>query len=84
MSLARDGETASRAKSRVEQVKAKKKLAVQWTASEIEAVPMVLTTGLEIRAVDRFLRFVRTHNPNHARYSAGNDPKRGKPTLVLG
>jgi hypothetical protein len=46
-------------------------------------VPVVLATGLEIRAVDQFLRFMRTHNPNHARYSATNDPQRGKPTVVL-
>ena len=61
----------------------KKTLAVQWTAGEIEPVPVVFTTGLEIRAVDRFLRFARTHNPNYARYSATNESRRGKPTLVL-
>jgi hypothetical protein len=64
-------------------VNIKKTLAVQWTASEIEPVPVVFTTGLEILAVDRFLRFARTHNPNYARYSAANEPRRGKPTLVL-
>jgi hypothetical protein len=64
-------------------VKAKKTLAVQWTAVEIEAVPVIVATGLEIRAVDRFLRFARTQNPNYARYSPANDPRRGKPTLVL-
>jgi hypothetical protein len=67
----------------VERVKAKTKLTVDWAATELEAVPVVLATGLEIRAVDRFLRFARTHNPNFARYSAANDPQRGKPTLVL-
>jgi len=64
-------------------VKTKKTLAVQWTAGEIEAVPIVFTTGLEIRAVDRLLQFARTHNPNYARYSAANDPQRGKPVPVL-
>jgi len=65
------------------QVKTKRILAVQWTAREIEPVPVLITTGLEIRAVDRFLRFARTHNPNYARYSVDNDPRRGTPTLVL-
>ena len=83
MSLTKDGETPSRAKSKVGQVKTKKTLAVEWMAAEIEAVPVLLTTGLEIRAVDRFLLFVRSHNPNYARYSATNDPQRGKPTLVI-
>ena len=64
-------------------MKAKKTLMVNWVAGEVEAVPVVVATGLEIRAVDRFLRFARTHNPKLARYSLENEPKRGKPVLVL-
>jgi hypothetical protein len=64
-------------------VKAKIKIAVDWAETEVEAVPVVLATGLQIRTVDRFLRFVRKHNPNLARYSATNEPQRGKPSIVL-
>jgi hypothetical protein len=60
------------------------RLAVSWEPAAPEAVPVILTTGLEVRAVDRFVRFARTHNPKFARYSATNEPKRGKPVLVLG
>ena len=61
----------------------KKTLPVNWAATELEAVPVALTTGLDSRAVDRFLRFVRSHNPKLARYSASNESKRGKPVFVL-
>jgi hypothetical protein len=61
----------------------KKTLAVKWTAGEIETVPVIFMSGLEVLAVDRFLRFARAHKPNYARYSATNDPQRGKPMLVL-
>ncbi len=64
-------------------VKAKMNIAVDWAATEVEAVPVVLATGLKIRSVDRFLQFARKHNPNLARYSATNDPKRGNPIQVL-
>jgi hypothetical protein len=45
---------------------------------------VVLATGLKIGAADRFVRFARAGNPNFARYSATNEPKRGKPVLVFG
>jgi hypothetical protein len=63
-------------------VKTKKVLSVQWNLVQVEVVPIVSTTGLEVRTADRFLEFVR-NNPNTARYSADNDPRRGKPVLVL-
>jgi hypothetical protein len=79
----RKGETPAVERVEWAQVKTKRTLAVQWTAAESEPVLVVFTTGLETRAVDRFLQFARTHNPNYARYSATNDPRRGKPTLVF-
>jgi hypothetical protein len=83
LSLARNGETSALRRVEWTQVKTKKTLAVQWVAGEIEAVPVVSATGLEIRAADRFLEFARTHIPNFARYSVANDLQRGKPTCVL-
>ena len=64
-------------------VKAKTRLPVQWTVSETEPVPVLFVTGLQIRAADRLVQFVRSHKPNYARYSAANDPRRGKPVLVF-
>jgi hypothetical protein len=81
--LASNGETSAGKTVEWGHMKSKKKLAVEWVAMEVETVPVVSATGLEIRAVDRFLRFTRTHNPNFARYSAANDPRSGKPVLVL-
>jgi hypothetical protein len=63
-------------------VKKKKMLSVKWESVEVEAVPIVSTSGLTVRAVDRSVRFVR-NNPNAARYSVRNDPWRGTPVHVL-
>jgi hypothetical protein len=57
-------------------------LAVEWTEVRREDVPIVLVTGLEVLAVDRFLQFMRPHNPNHARYSPTNEGKRAVPMLT--
>jgi hypothetical protein len=63
-------------------VKTKKTtLAVQWTEVRREDVSIVFASGLEILAVDRFLQFMRSRNPNHARYSPTNEGKR--PAAVL-
>jgi hypothetical protein len=51
-------------------------LAVQWADALVEDVPVVSATGLELLAVDRFLRFMRPRNPNHARYFSANNQKR--------
>jgi hypothetical protein len=63
-------------------VNRKKMLSVKWESVEVETVPIVSATGLEIRAVDRLVRFVR-NNPNAAKYSERNDPWRGKPVHLL-
>jgi hypothetical protein len=63
-------------------VKTNQMLSVKWESAEVEAVPIVSANGLEVLAADRLLRFVR-NNPEGARYSAGNDPLRGKPVMVL-
>lgn len=63
-------------------VKTNRNISVKWDAARVETVPVVSTTGLEILAVDRLLRFVR-NNPNGARYSEKNDPRRGEPVMVL-
>ncbi|HWC60356.1 MAG TPA: hypothetical protein VHC44_11740 [Verrucomicrobiae bacterium] len=59
-----------------------KKISVQWIPAKAELVPVIFVNGLELLAVDRFLQFVR-NNPNGARYSATNDPRSGKPVMVL-
>jgi len=51
-------------------------LAVQWADALVEDVPVVSATGLEVLAVDRFIRFMRPRNPNHARYSPANNQLR--------
>jgi len=79
----RVGETPARANAKLGRVKVKTVLAVRWTASEIEPVPVLYATGLKIRAADRRVQFVRSHRPNYARYSAANEPRRGKPVLVF-
>jgi hypothetical protein len=56
-------------------MKTKTILGVQWTESFQQDVPVVSATGLEIRAVERLLRFMRQSNPNHARYSPNNRQK---------
>jgi len=63
-------------------VKTNKLLSVKWESGEAERVPIVSANGLEVLAVDRLLRFVR-NNPNGARFSATNEPRRGKPVMVL-
>jgi len=63
-------------------VKTNKNLSVKWESAQIEIVPVVSATGLEVRAADRLIQFVR-NNPNGARYSADNDLRRGKPVMVL-
>ena len=63
-------------------VKTNRNLAVDWEPAQIEIVPVVSASGLEVLAVDRLLRFVR-NNPNGARYSENNEPGRGKPVMVL-
>ncbi len=68
---------------RLEGLKANKKLEVHWAAMEIETVPVVSVNGLEVRTADRLLRFMRRHRPDFARFSAANDPRRGKPIEVL-
>jgi len=57
-------------------------ISVEWESADAEAVPIVFASGLEVLAADRLLQFVR-NNPNGARYSANNEPWRGKPVPVL-
>ncbi len=80
--LARDVKTAARKPLEWEHVKANRNLSVKWESARAEAVPIVSVNGLEVLAVDRLLRFVR-NNPHGARYSADNDPHKGKPVMVL-
>jgi len=80
--LARDGKTAAAKRVECEHVKANRMLSVKWESARAEAVPIVSASGLEVLAVDRLLRFVR-NNPHGARFSADNDPRRGKPVMVL-
>ena len=56
-------------------------LAVQWVDVPREDVPVIMVTGLEVLAVNRFIQFMRRRNPNHARYSPTNEGKR--PAAVL-
>ena len=83
MPTPKGGETPAAVNTTVGRVKVKTVLAVRWTASEIEPVPVMFATGLNIRAADRRVQFVRSHRSNYARYSAANDPRRGKPVLVF-
>jgi hypothetical protein len=57
-------------------------LAVEWTEVPREGVSIVFATGLEILAVDRFIRFMRHRNPNHASYSPTNGGKRAAAVLT--
>lgn len=80
--VARDVKTSAEKPVEWGHVKTNKSLSVKWESAQIEMVPVVSATGLEVLAVDRMLRFVR-NNPNGARYSENNEPRRGKPVMVL-
>jgi hypothetical protein len=80
--LAKDVKTAGLKPVEWGHVKTNRILSVKWEAAEAEAVPIVFAVGLEVLAADRLLQFVR-NNPHGARFSANNDPRRGKPVMVL-
>jgi hypothetical protein len=63
-------------------VKTNRILSVKWESAEVEFVPIVAAFGLEVLTADRLLRFVR-NNPDGGRHSSNNDPRRGKPVMVL-
>jgi len=63
-------------------LKTNRNITVKWESAQVEVVPVVSATGLEVLTADRLLRFVR-NNPNGARYSEDNEPRRGKPVMVL-